>query len=676
MQKVRLLLTVCVFLSVVSAGGSFAYDRVVLIEDFTNINCSPCFEVASRLYNFIDNNMEDVAVVITHTYWEEDDDPWFLHAMDASITRMEYYDVPGIPYLLMDGQHIAYAPGIMQNTLQSLMEQESPVEIELLPIVMDGDSVHVLVTVNSGDEEVVGNYYCLRVALVEYYSPYEAPNGQDDWYYGLHAYQPDADGTAFSIEANSTEDFQFTFEWSDRYDAENLRVTAYIQNDYNREVIQAAMSTPVPYYAFTAETTEYRSICDPNSMVEFEINLENLGYMADTYAVELNSGMPDSWSITYSTPDGEQSGNSSISLDAGEVYPVHVSIETDEERGASGLLTLTFISSADPEETCEVSYYVLNTPHVLVINGDSDDSYEDYFSGSLGYASEAIRDEPLSYSVWPIWQYDLDAFDLGRLSAEAIIWFTGDHGSFTDAHLMGLRSYLINGGNLWISGSGAPQSIDGTNLLNMMGVESHDNYPSASVAYGVDDDPVGDNLSFNLCGGDGADNLGNPATLTANNGTPCLMYYANCCAGMRNGGQLGYRTLLLGFPFEAIADSNSRNELMLQALSWLVENESNICPAQQENVLPGAFSLYQNHPNPFNPTTEIVFTLPDRAEVSVTVFDVMGRVVVHLANGTCTAGSHQLTFDGSHLASGVYFCRMTVTGEQSFEATRKMMLMK
>ncbi|HUN66319.1 MAG TPA: T9SS type A sorting domain-containing protein, partial [Bacteroidota bacterium] len=75
---------------------------------------------------------------------------------------------------------------------------------------------------------------------------------------------------------------------------------------------------------------------------------------------------------------------------------------------------------------------------------------------------------------------------------------------------------------------------------------------------------------------------------------------------------------------------------------------------------PQQFTLYQNYPNPFNPTTTIQFDLPVQAYVTLRVYNLLGQVVATLIDHQLTSdGSQEVPFDGSRLASGVYFYRMT-----------------
>ncbi|MFZ5432253.1 MAG: T9SS type A sorting domain-containing protein [Calditrichota bacterium] len=89
--------------------------------------------------------------------------------------------------------------------------------------------------------------------------------------------------------------------------------------------------------------------------------------------------------------------------------------------------------------------------------------------------------------------------------------------------------------------------------------------------------------------------------------------------------------------------------------------------------LPNLFTLHPNFPNPFNPTTQIAYELPQTERVTMKVFNLMGENIATLVDGMQTAGSHTTVFDGSGLASGVYFYSMQTAG---FVQTRKMMLLK
>ena len=96
--------------------------------------------------------------------------------------------------------------------------------------------------------------------------------------------------------------------------------------------------------------------------------------------------------------------------------------------------------------------------------------------------------------------------------------------------------------------------------------------------------------------------------------------------------------------------------------------------------LPVKFNLEQNYPNPFNPTTNIGFRIPDVGYVTLKVYDVLGRKVATLVSQVEQPGNYQVEFNGSSLASGVYFYRIDVrplkqTGID-YRKTMKLMLLK
>ena len=89
-------------------------------------------------------------------------------------------------------------------------------------------------------------------------------------------------------------------------------------------------------------------------------------------------------------------------------------------------------------------------------------------------------------------------------------------------------------------------------------------------------------------------------------------------------------------------------------------------------LLPGNFDLAQNYPNPFNPTTKIAFTLPVQSDVTLTIYNVTGQVVTTFS-GNYDVGAHELEWDATNQASGIYFYKLNA---KDFEATKKMVLLK
>jgi len=83
--------------------------------------------------------------------------------------------------------------------------------------------------------------------------------------------------------------------------------------------------------------------------------------------------------------------------------------------------------------------------------------------------------------------------------------------------------------------------------------------------------------------------------------------------------------------------------------------------------------LYQNFPNPFNPGTMISYEVPEKSDVIIEVFDILGRKIAVPIDEVKERGHHQIEFDGSKFASGVYFYRLRIG---RFSQCRKMLLLK
>jgi hypothetical protein len=95
--------------------------------------------------------------------------------------------------------------------------------------------------------------------------------------------------------------------------------------------------------------------------------------------------------------------------------------------------------------------------------------------------------------------------------------------------------------------------------------------------------------------------------------------------------------------------------------------------SESNTNIPQSLSLLQNYPNPFNPATTIRFVLPVAQQISITVFDALGKKLLVLADDYFAAGSHDIIWEASNYSSGVYFYQIS-TAEQS--VIRKLVLLK
>ncbi|MFN0156938.1 MAG: T9SS type A sorting domain-containing protein [Bacteroidota bacterium] len=120
-------------------------------------------------------------------------------------------------------------------------------------------------------------------------------------------------------------------------------------------------------------------------------------------------------------------------------------------------------------------------------------------------------------------------------------------------------------------------------------------------------------------------------------------------------------------------DANNNSDWVILPSTFGVPNQGQTVSVQDVDFVPRKFTLNQNFPNPFNPTSTIRFDLPNSNDVVLKVYDVLGKEIATLVNEALVPGTHETTFDGSELASGIYFYRIQAG---QFVETRMLVLLK
>ena len=119
-------------------------------------------------------------------------------------------------------------------------------------------------------------------------------------------------------------------------------------------------------------------------------------------------------------------------------------------------------------------------------------------------------------------------------------------------------------------------------------------------------------------------------------------------------------------------------------LAYTITGEVNsVNPDKDKNLLPEEFALSQNYPNPFNPRTSIEFSVPIDANVTLTIYNLLGQVVTTLVNEEVSAGHYSTVWNGAdnngfQVSSGIYFYEMKANGNNgtAYTQMKKMILLK
>jgi hypothetical protein len=166
------------------------------------------------------------------------------------------------------------------------------------------------------------------------------------------------------------------------------------------------------------------------------------------------------------------------------------------------------------------------------------------------------------------------------------------------------------------------------------------------------------------------------APLTSNFAVLTTLYWADplldsspTATGLRTTGTFNF-----AYPTTAVSYTAGTTSQPLGALTWF----GIAVGVKENNTVPTGYELSANYPNPFNPTTTIHYSLPERAQVKLVVFNSLGQEVASLVNETKESGSYSVVWNGKSengitVSSGIYFYRIDAG---NFSSTHKMVLLK
>jgi len=436
---------------------------------------------------------------------------------------------------------------------------------------------------------------------------------------------------------------------------------------------------------FEFDAPERGAVTELNILTRFETTVTNTGDQAETFFIDMVKDLPDTW--TGSLCIGETCFppwivHLEIDLAPSEVAHLDIDILAQTETG-SGRSFITVSSSHEPSLTQSHSFQVVSTGiEVLLVNGHPEGSgYPDYYADALDGLATAHS--------WAHW-YRPESGELSGLELEnfdVVVWETDDTTPGLDYDDMtALSYYVMHDGSLLLSGqnlayascdAGSPD-YDATNhtwFQAILGSDYVANDAGTSNVDGLDGDPVGDGFSFAINGGTGSNSNTSPDVLSAvGAGSVSLQYDVGGGSAVASTFGTG-SSYFMGFGFEGIDTDADRQDLMQAIFNWF-EGASPAGELLQPLLVRAPFAT----PNPFNPQTSIKYEVGgDQAvAVEVAVFDLKGRRVRELFNGSVNPGPQSLLWNGRddnghNLATGVYLARVKVADENR---TVKMTLAK
>ena len=160
--------------------------------------------------------------------------------------------------------------------------------------------------------------------------------------------------------------------------------------------------------------------------------------------------------------------------------------------------------------------------------------------------------------------------------------------------------------------------------------------------------------------------------LTGGISTDVLVTDANGGVGILGSGSQTLQPGGMRTVYMAIA-VGSDEASMLSNMALAEGHYGSITDVKNEEVKVSDYRLNQNYPNPFNPTTMITFSIPQKENVTLDVYNLLGQKVAAVLNSEMESGSHMVSFNAENLSAGVYFYTIKAG---NFVSTKKMMLLK
>lgn len=674
----RGLLLIALLFSIVLFGSvpdTIAYERTVLVEDFTNTSCGPCYTWTPYVLRALEDFDfgEDYVLVSYHAWWPGANDPWWQQNQADNRQKVERYGVNGVPAFFTDGAAMQLGGGLevqTRNMVNAQLAEETPIDIRLVPRILENGDLRTRIFVTS--EEALDDLD-LHIFVGERVVEYQAPNRQNEHHGPMLDMIGDngGDGTNFDIGAGETVEFEFEsgFDFSvggREPEEENVFVAAWVQdsdlNVYQTTTAPFEVTTPM----FVISEVVINDNADGNGdgraeageTVDVIITFENDPDFLPAEGIEIvMSTDREGIEIIQDTYNLDELENGQAENNGDSPFSFRVD---DGMMTRSAVFNFSF--TADPgsySETLPVKL-VIGWPDILVVDASGDDE------AAIPMAETFDTDRIPYVDMW-------NRTELGDLAEQAIdnhistiLWHShnAEENIMTEEEEAIITSFLDNYGILIISGSYMVQTIGERPLFSdYLNVELDESSVSrATYVIGEEGDDYFDSMRAYLGRGPAGSSSRKPSLTLSGNAQPLTRYENN----MEKIGAVKvetdvYNALFFAYSINSIAgvyDTETFAELMTRIINW--RNSRELATPHHETVSPIEFKLEAAYPNPFNSQSVIPFSLSSAGDVSLTLFDLNGRLVSTLHDGKLPAGRHSVQFNANEidLTSGVYYLRL------------------
>lgn len=568
-----------------------AAKRLVLVEESTQWNCPPCATMAPILEDWGKKNSSKAIVVRYHGDGPgANNDP--MHLLDVSTighrfpyyaggTPPLYYTVGGEPTTIFDGQEGSlYISGVYTSTAynyQKLDEFLATRQAVATPLSLDvketSSNGTVTVTVTATSTAALSGNYRLRCDIVQNIVDDKGAgtNGESEFPNVVLRMLPDQNGLDFSIGANQTKTYTFTYSEGSVWDISRTFAVCFVQNDATKEVINAGTDA---VNIDVATRGSSMIVGAPGSTSTFTAVARNSSLSPIDVTATLDAGLlPLNWEATYSIKGTSYSDAHTFTVAPGDSTVISVNVKMTGGNGVcTPSLTLKPAGKASSTGVAVVKFAsVSNDLKTIVVDANAGHGRELIYQTLLNDMQRANGVILSDYTS------DLITADAGL---STIIYVAGQNVP-TDAEISSLTAFLNRGGKLLLTGDvvGTIFSLTGSTagqlfMQNMLHINTLKETGAWRGFTGVSEPSgIGKGIS---CGirtifngaSDGIRYLPDgikPRDTKASTFGKFTNVDTACAVAVTG---TGYKAVYLTFPIEGMDDPNSQSLMLTRILAW------------------------------------------------------------------------------------------------------------
>jgi Secretion system C-terminal sorting domain len=586
------------------------------------------------------------------------DDMYYLRNTIDNSARRGYYSVNAIPRFYTDGTQSGVPTA---NQIHSMSSQEVPYQINVTPEFADGT---IDVSVELITDVAIDGYRLHTALCLEHVDGPFPGSGPDEFEMVMLEMLPSANGQVIDVVAG-THTFEYSFEFDNDWSVPNLTVVCFLQNNTDKSVKQAGSAevpalSPYLYY----DNFEMNDLgqsdpnlrLDPGEEASLIVHVRNQEGFLNAEDVTGTLRCEDE-NVTISTESVDFGDIMNGFISANTLDPFTVSI-ADDYIASEVTFFVDLVELSGYEKTLEFTTLV-GRPDVLLVNDfgagtDVSSYWQDMFENAgLLYALNSSAQASATSSI---------------NNYNSVIWSTSNATGdvISDTEVTVISDYLTSGGKMLLVGEDIVTDEGENQWFQDFFACSGSTEPVTGVqaqvnVLGITDSPF-DGIEAWIV--NGSPNTGSVKALTPLEGSTSMMHYATTDLIS----VVGYRTdnfssMHTGFNIEAVhpegmADTDlTSSELMQLMLNWLNGITTSVDPLAHSD-LPESIEL-NAYPNPFNGIVSLRYYINQQSNVSLEIFDTLGRSVATLVNENHSTGFRTVSWNADHMSSGVYFVRLT-----------------